>query len=268
MPDIVILIRGSGDVASAVAHSLFQKGYGVVIHDVPLPAATRRKMAFTDAIFDGRAEVEGVTALRADSIPDLLQGLSNRQCIPVTILDFDMVLRSLQPLILIDGRMRKHSLPEPQIHLAQLTIGLGPNFIAGETVHLAVETAWGDELGKVVTRGSTKPLGGEPQNIAGHARDRYVYSPQAGTFRTRYQIGDLVEQGQPIAFVGDTPLPAPIKGVIRGLTHDGVPVEKGTKVIEVDPRLSEAQIAGIAFRPRRIAEGVCLAVQTWLEAQI
>lgn len=262
----LILIRGSGDVASAVAHCLFQKGYGVVLHDSPLPSATRRRMAFTDAIFDGRAELEGIEAVRADSMTRLAHLVHERQAIAITTLDFDAVLRSLQPLILVDARMRKHAQPEPQIHLAPLTIGLGPNFIAGETVYLAIETAWGEDLGKVIRQGATMPLAGEPQTIAGHARDRYVYAPVSGIFETGYQIGDAVLEGQTVANIGEVLLKAPIGGVLRGLTHNGVPVASGTKVIEVDPRKEGAQVAGIGERPRRIAEGVCKAVQSWIES--
>ncbi|MFZ5808802.1 MAG: hypothetical protein ACOY16_05920 [Chloroflexota bacterium] len=267
MSKMLILIRGSGDVASAVAHCLFHKGYDVVLHDSPLPSATRRRMAFTDAIFDGRAELEGVEAVRADSMTQLVHLLNERQAIAISTLDFDVVLRSLQPLILVDARMRKHVQPEPQIHLAPLTIGLGPNFIAGETVHLAIETAWGEDLGKVIRQGATKPLAGEPQAIAGHARDRYVYAPISGIFETNYQIGDTVVEGQTVANIGEVLLKAPIGGVLRGLTRKGVPVVAGTKVIEVDPRREGAQVAGIGERPRRIAEGTCKAVQRWIESQ-
>ena len=49
----VVLVRGSGDVGSAVAHLLFAQGSSVVIHDIALPAAPRRGMAFSDAIFEG-----------------------------------------------------------------------------------------------------------------------------------------------------------------------------------------------------------------------
>ncbi len=52
-------------------------------------------------------------------------------------------------------------------------------------------------------------------------------------------------------------------GILRGLTHDGVPVAKKSKVIEVDPRGEQAQINGIAKRPGRIAQGVLEAVKTW-----
>jgi xanthine dehydrogenase accessory factor len=48
-----VLVRGSGDVGSAVAHLLLRCGHGVVLHDVERPAAPRRGMAFADAIFDG-----------------------------------------------------------------------------------------------------------------------------------------------------------------------------------------------------------------------
>jgi hypothetical protein len=37
----------------------------------------------------------------------------------------------------------------------------------------------------------------------------------------------------------------------------------GTKIIEVDPRLQNAQISGIGERPARIAEGVLSAIQNW-----
>jgi hypothetical protein len=35
--DLRILVRGSNDVASAVAHRLFREDYSVVLHDDPKP---------------------------------------------------------------------------------------------------------------------------------------------------------------------------------------------------------------------------------------
>jgi len=267
LPDtasMIVIVRGSGDVGSAVAHCLFQHGFKVLIHDTPSPSATRRMMAFTDAIFDGKAALAGVSAERIDDLSALPRILSERRSIAVVTHDFDQVLHILHPDVLVDARMRKHHQPEVQIHLARLTIGLGPNFEAGITTHLAIETAWGDELGKIISKGNTHPLSGEPQTIAGHARDRYVYAPQRGVFRSGHRIGDRVGKGQPIAFIGELSLAAPLSGLIRGLTRDGVEVEAGTKVIEVDPRLEGAQIAGIGQRPGRIAQGVLEAVQNWI----
>ncbi len=261
----VVLVRGSGDVGSAVAHKLFKAGYAVLIHDSAQPAATRRKMALADAIFDGTALLEGVQGKRVDDVPQIINLLEAREIIPVTTLKLDSVLAALKPEVIVDARMRKHEQPETQITLAPFTVGLGPNFVAGETVHAAVETGWGEELGKVIWSGTTRPLEGEPQTIAGHARDRYVYAPDAGMFRTGEQIGSAVTAGQELAKIGEVRLYAPISGIIRGITHDGVPVAKKTKVIEIDPRGEQAQIAGIAKRPELIANGVLEALKRRVE---
>jgi xanthine dehydrogenase accessory factor len=162
--------------------------------------------------------------------------------------------------------MRKRSVPESRRGIAPLTIGLGPGFVAGETVDVAVETGWGDDLGRVIQTGPTRPLAGEPRPIAGHARDRYVYAPVAGVFTTGHRIGDAVRAGQAIARAGAEILRAPLDGALRGLTRDGVPVEAGTKVIEVDPRGTNAIVTGIGERPARIAAGVLRVVDQWATA--
>lgn len=258
-----ILVRGSGDIGSAVAHQLYKSGYAVALHDSPLPMVARRKMSFADAIFDGNTTLEAVQASRVNNLSILRGILIQPTFIPVLVGDFNRLLSKLRPHILVDARMKKHSQPERQIHLAPLTIGLGPNFTAGRTVHTAIETAWGERLGQVLTHGSTCPLEGEPISIEGHSRDRYVYAPVAGKFSTSHQIGDVVTEGQEIARIGGTILHAPICGILRGLTHDGVPVEIKTKIIEVDPRLEHAQISGIPPRPAHIAESVLTTIQNW-----
>jgi len=258
-----ILVRGCGDVGSAVAHCLFQAGYGIVMHDSTLPTTTRRKMSFADAIFDGDAILDGVESKRINRLLFLSDLLIEHKIIPIVTSDLTVIFETLHPQVLIDARMRKHSQPESQTHLAALTIGLGPNFVAGETTHLVIETARGDFLGQIIERGSTSPLQGEPNEIDGHARDRYVYAPSAGIFHTIHQIGDKVENGEEVARIDSTLLFAPLSGVLRGLTHDGVPVKIRTKVIEIDPRIENAQIKGITERPARIAQGVLQAIQTW-----
>ncbi len=256
-----ILVRGSGDVGSAVAHTLYTDGYAVIIHDSAQPTATRRKMSFCDAIFEGVATLEGIQAKYLSDISGIIAHLASRDLIPITSLDLKILLTAIQPEVLVDARMRKHDQPERQIDCAPFTIGLGPNFAAGENVHAAVETGWGEELGKVIWQGSTRPLEGEPQAIAGHARDRYVYAPIAGVFQTTFRIGDMVLAGQKVANIGDTLLHAPISGIIRGLTHDGVPVAQKAKIIEVDPRGEPSKVMGIAERPRRIARGALEAIR-------
>ena len=256
-------MRGAGDIGSAVAHRLYRAGYAVLLHDGAQPATTRRSMAFADAIFDGSAVREGVTAVRVDELDALEALLRVREAIPVVTAGLSEVLDAARPIVLVNARMRKRNRPEPQRGLAPLTVGLGPGFVAGENVDLAVETSWGDDLGRVIERGPTLPLEGEPRPIGGHARDRYVYAPHAGIFRTACRIGQLVLADELIAHIDATPLHAPLDGALRGLTRDGVPVAAGTKVIEVDPRGVTATVTGIGERPGRIAAGVLRAVKSW-----
>lgn len=253
-----VLVRGSGDVGSAVAHLLLTSGHGVVVHDVALPAAPRRGMAFADAIFDGACELAGVRGRRVDDV-GALRGESGGELL-LTTAPLEEVLAAVRPDVLVDARMRKRAQPEAQRGLAPLTIGLGPNFVAGETTDLAIETQWGEQLGALVKQGPTRALGGEPRSFEGHARDRFVYAPVAGIMRTQAQIAQRVQAGEQVAAIGDERLRAPLDGILRGLVHDGVPVQEGAKVLEVDPRGDVAKVRGIGERPRRIAEGVLAAI--------
>ena len=125
-------------------------------------------------------------------------------------------------------------------------------------------------MGVALTTGATKPLAGEPRTLGGHARARYVYAEAEGTFCTRARIGDPVRQGQHVgqiefakgAFVEVT---APLDGVLRGLTRNGVVVTLRTKIVEVDPRGADAEVRGIGERPRRIADAVVSAVRQWFQ---
>jgi xanthine dehydrogenase accessory factor len=254
-----VLIRGCGDVGSAIAHLLLRNGDEVVVHDVALPAVPRRGMAFADAMFDGACELAGVRGRRVDAVAEL-RGAGGE--VLLTTAELGDALAAVDPDVLVDARMRKRARPEPQRGLAPLTIGLGPNFVAGETTDLAIETQWGDGLGAVVARGPTRPLGGEPRAFEGHARDRFVYAPVAGVMRTAAAIAQPVTAGEPVAAIGDERLLAPLDGILRGLVHDGVPVAAGAKVLEVDPRGDVAKVVGLGARPRRIAEGVLAAMRS------
>lgn len=265
-----IIVRGVGDVGSAVAHRLFVAGYAVAIHDSPRPTTSRRTNAFTDAVFDGRATLSGVNALRVDAASKLAESLDAHEAIPVSVGDFVTLLDIVRPVVLVDARMRKRADPEPQRGLAPLTVGLGPGFVAGHggeaaNVDVAIETSWAD-LGRVIVAGPTLPLAGDPRPLGGHSRDRFIYAPVAGIFRTHRRIGDRVQADEIVARIETagtgyppTPLPAPLDGTLRGLTHDGVPVVVRTKVVEVDPR-GGGVMGGIGERPGRIADGVLRAI--------
>jgi xanthine dehydrogenase accessory factor len=80
----LIVVRGVNEFGSAVAYRLYQAGYDVVLHDVSAPADCHRAMAFTDAVYDGSATLDGVTARRIDRIEAIGGELAARAAIPIT----------------------------------------------------------------------------------------------------------------------------------------------------------------------------------------
>ncbi|NJD89869.1 MAG: hypothetical protein FIB05_17865 [Betaproteobacteria bacterium] len=254
------LVRGAGDIGSAVALRLRSRGHVVVLHDAPRPTHPRRGMAFTDAWFEKACTLEGMLAKRAPSAESVGRMLACGRALPVCDADFEEVLAEVVPDVLVDARMHKHDDPEPLRGLAPLSIGLGPGFRAGDNADVVIETAWGDSLGKVIRHGPAQVYAGEPRPLGGHGRERYVYAKSAGVFLTDRAIGDRVAEGETVARVGEVPVVAPLSGVLRGLTHDGAQVTAGTKVLEVDPRGDPARAFGVGERPARIADGVLEAI--------
>ena len=262
-----VLVRGLNDVASATAHGLFMQGYAVAIqHEHQPPKTHRRRMGFADAFFDGSVALDGVLARRCATPAEMAGELRARTSIPVVVGDLRHWLEALRCTVLIDARMRKRLPPESHCGMAALTIGLGPGHVAPETADVVIETLWGDRLGTVLREGPALPVTGEPRAIDGVGRERIVYAPVAGLLRSDLEIGEPVEAGALVATIDGTPIRAPISGTLRGLTRPGVSVVRGDKVLEVDPRPPErAGFSGLGERPRRIAEGVALAIRQWLD---
>lgn len=242
------------------AHALFRAGHRVVLHDVPRPAHPRRGMSFADVLFDGEAQLGGVHAKHSKGLDALRHMVKCGRAIPVVDTELEAVIKAAKPDVIVDARMQKRQAPEEQRRLAPFIVGLGPLFVAGENADVAVETAWGEHLGAVIKSGPTLPLAGEPSELGGHGRDRFVYAPIAGRFQTNLNIGDHVGAGEEVARIGDHRLIAPLSGCLRGLTRGDALVEAGAKVIEVDPRDDSALVRGLGERPSQIAAGVLRAV--------
>ena len=245
-----VLVRGANDIGSAVAHRLYRSGLRVVLHDDPAPAHPRRGMAFTDAFFTGTAELEGVTARLAVAF----DAFKMNDGLPVTALPLHELLSVLRPDVVVDARMRKRAVPDDLRAIAAISIGLGPGFEAGRNCSVAIETAWGDALGQVVRGGPTLALAGEPRVLGDAGRERFVYAPQAGLWRTTLGIGAPVHAGQVVGRLDDRDVAAPISGALRGLAHDGAAVRVQQKIIEVDPRVPP-EVQGLGLRPSIIARG-------------
>ena len=62
---MLVLIKGAGDLATGTAVRLHRAGFPVVMTDIAQPTAVRRTVSFSQCIYDGVTEVEGITARRA-----------------------------------------------------------------------------------------------------------------------------------------------------------------------------------------------------------
>lgn len=254
-----ILVLGSGDVGSAVAHQLFVQGIDVVLLDDPAPAHPRRGMAFADAWFDGTATLDGVVAQWVPRLDDLAGQLPTVEGVLCISAEPSVAAAALQPDAIVDARMRKRSVPENLRAHAARVVGLGPGFEPGCNCSVAIETAWGDHLGQVLHDRPASALGGEPRPIQGMGRERLVYASFDGLWQTTSHIRDRVDKQQIVGVLDGMPVHAPCAGYLRGLTHDGVTVRRGQKIIEVDPR-QEPDTHGLGARPAAIARGVASAL--------
>ena len=267
----LILIRGGGDLASGVAIRLHRAGLNLLITENPQPLAVRRQVSFAEAVYQGKYTVENVTARLAPSLQDA-HGIILRGDIPVLIDPTCEKILSSQPpnnpapffpspLAIIDARMTKRP-PDLGIETAQLVIGLGPGFIAGENCHAAIETNRGHFLGRVIWDGAPEADTGIPGAVARIQNDRVLRSPTVGFFQIQAEIGDQVQKGQVIAAVEGQTIIASIDGILRGLLHDGLQVQRGLKVGDIDPRGDPRFVTLVSEKSLAIGGGVLESLLT------
>lgn len=253
-----VLIRGAGDIASGIALRLHRAGMQVVMTDLSAPTAIRRTVCFSQAILLGEMTVEDVTARRADSIEEA-ESLLRRGLIPV-LADPDCACRAqLRPDALVDAILAKRNLGT-KIDDAPVVVGIGPGFTAGEDCHAVVETMRGHTLGRVIYSGSALPNTNIPGLIGGFAGERVLRAPCDGIFTAVHRIGDTVEEGETIGFVEGQRMKCTISGVLRGVLDDGVPVKKGMKSGDVDPRCKPEYCTTISDKALAVGGGVVEAV--------
>ena len=255
---MLILIRGAGDLASGIALRLFRCGISVVMTDLPHPTSIRRTVSFSEAIVKGETTVEGVTAKRAESAAEALE-LLNDGVIPV-LADPKCACRAeLKPHVVVDAILAKRNLGT-KITDAPIVIGVGPGFTAGEDCHAVVETMRGHTLGRAIYEGSALPNTNIPGLIGGFAGERVLRAPADGAFRTAASIGDLVNEGDTVGYVGDAPMKCTISGVLRGLIADGTMVHEGMKSGDVDPRGDVSYCKTASDKALAIGGGVLEAI--------
>jgi len=256
--DLVILIRGAGEMATGVAHRLSSCNFKVCMTETSNPQAVRREVAFSEAVYDSEKEVEGIAAKRVES-PDHISEVWREGKIPVLIDPEAKIIDFLKPDVLIDATLAKRNL-DTKISDAPLVVGLGPGFHAGRDVHLVIETNRGHNLGRIIANGEAEPNTGIPGSIAGYTEERVIRAPKDGSFNALKKIGDGVRANEKVGMIGNVEVRSRIAGVIRGLLRDGTEVWKGMKLGDVDPRGIKAHCHTISDKARTISGGVLQAI--------
>jgi xanthine dehydrogenase accessory factor len=253
-----VVIRGAGEMASGVIKRLFLIGFEVIALEQEQPDCIRRTVCFAEAVYEGEATIESVTA-RLIRSPDDVSNVVAEGCVPLLIDTEGALLPVLSPLVVVDARMLKQNtsaVPD----LAPIVIGLGPGFIAGTNCHAAIETNRGFDLGRVFYDGAPQAYTGVPSPIEGVSKDRLLCSPADGKLKTTRRIGDEVEAGEIAGEVSGRPVKCLIGGVLRGLARDGLTVKQGQKIGDIDPRRIRGYCFKISDKANAIAGGVVEAI--------
>lgn len=300
--NLLIICRGAGDLATGIIHRLNRAGHRVIALETDYPAAIRRQVSFCEAVYDGSAAVEGVTARLVPALADAetdtetYSGINDTPAayivsekwdssaikavleageVPLLIDPKGESIELLKPDVVVDAIIAKKNLGTT-INMAPLVIGVGPGFTAGQDVHLVIESMRGHNLARIITDGMAQPNTGVPGNIAGFTSERVIHAPAAGYIHDVRKIGDIVQKGDEIARIYPdkesydnalseyVPVNATITGIIRGLIREGYYFREGFKIADIDPRESElSNCFTISDKARSIAGSVLEAVSAF-----
>ena len=300
--NLLIICRGAGDLATGIIHRLHRAGHRVIALETDYPAAIRRQVSFCEAVYDGSAAVEGVTARLVPALADAetdtetysgendtpaahivsekwdssaIEAVLEAGEVPLLIDPKGESIALLKPDVVVDAIIAKKNLGTT-INMAPLVIGVGPGFTAGQDVHLVIESMRGHNLARIITDGMAQPNTGVPGNIAGFTSERVIHAPAAGYIHDVRKIGDIVQKGDEIARIYPdkesydnalseyVPVNATITGIIRGLIREGYYFRKGFKIADIDPRESElTNCFTISDKARSIAGSVLEAVSAF-----
>lgn len=251
----LIVVRGAGDLATGTIHRLKKAGFRLLVLEAEHPAAIRRQVALSEAVYAGSARVEDVEAVRMDVdlaekknrkelLEQEMERIWKKDGVPVLVDPAGLSIAALRPAVVVDAILAKKNLGTTK-EMAPLVIALGPGFTAGEDVDVVIETKRGHNLGRVIRSGSAVPNTGIPGIIGGYGKERVMHAQAEGILRNAASIGDIVEARAVIAEIetenGTVPVEASLSGLLRGMIRDGYPVTKGFKIADIDPRQEELQ---------------------------
>ena len=240
----LVIVRGAGDLATGVVYSLYKAHFKVIILETQHPSAIRRKVALSEAVYDGKTKVEDIEAVLVKNYEEALNIIANKDYkeIPILIDPNCEILNHIKPTFLIDAIIAKKNLGTNK-SMAKYTIALGPGFTAGKDCDIVIETMRGHNLGRIYLEGEAIPNTGIPGNIGGKEAERVIHASSDGIIENIKNIGDFVREKEVIAYINNNnkkiEVIAPFEGLLRGIIRDGFKVRNGLKIADIDPRKSE-----------------------------
>ena len=241
----LVIVRGAGDLATGVVYSLYKSHFKIIVLETQHPSAIRRKVALSEAVYDGKTKVEDIKAVLVKNYEEALNIIANKDDykeIPILIDPNCEILNHIKPTFLIDAIIAKKNLGTNK-SMAKYTIALGPGFTAGKDCDIVIETMRGHNLGRMYLEGEAIPNTGIPGNIGGKEAERVIHASSDGIIENIKNIGDFVREKEVIAYINNDnqtiEVIAPFEGLLRGIIRDGFKVRKGLKIADIDPRKSE-----------------------------
>jgi xanthine dehydrogenase accessory factor len=263
---IKVLLRGGGDLSSGVALRMARVGMQVLICELAQPYTVRRSVSFAQAVYSRTIRIEEISGYKVDSLQNA-QTIISAGSIPILIDPNLHCLEDFDPDVIIDGRMSKDN-PNYYLQCKPKIIGLGPGFFCGINCHLAIETRRGPLLGRVVREGSPENDTGIPEKVGNYTSERVLRASTAGIFHAKAEIGDHVLAGQVVGVIEGDLITIPFDGMVRGLLHDGLPVTKGLKIGDIDPRFDSGLLEKVSDKALAIGGGALEAILSWPELRI
>ena len=258
--DTKILLLGGGDLASGVACRFFRAGFPVLIVEKEEPLAVRREVAFASAVYRGNMTVEDIEAKLVTDGKECGEVQGEGYIAVTTCENYRNFSPKYNKRVLIDARMFKERPDDIDRDLADLVIGLGPGFSAGDNVDVVVETSRDHYLGRAIYQGEPAAYTGRPGSILGLSEERVIHAEDDGLFSSGRSIGEHIRRGERLGELAGGSIEAPIGGVIRGLLKPGLQVKAGTKLADIDPRGEEEYAFHISDKALAVGGGALEAV--------
>jgi xanthine dehydrogenase accessory factor len=259
LSELIILVRGGGEVGSAIAHKLARCHFRVCMTEISIPLAVQRGVSFSEAIYDTNKTIEDFTAEKALPSLEQIYKVWRNGNIPI-VADPELSVKALiKPDVLINAMMLNRE-TSTKITDAPLVIGIGPGFTAGVDVHMVIESNNGNNLGKVIIEGEAEKNTEKSVEANGLTKETVLSAEDTGVFMTDKNIGDAVLAGDILGKLNDTPLNAPVSGILRGLLRNEIKVLPNTKLAEIDPVNDKSVCFVIQDKMRAIAGGVVEAI--------